>query len=144
MNIGEFIKAASLPECILPTTFGDAELRAELRDSMRFVRSEADRRAVEVSRMHLIGYRCADKKSGGSVSSPVACMRSTRALLGGVRAYPQAGAVHRVCLRLRRRPSPSEPMVDLFPIAPLPEERREPGSGRPLPSQRVLIMIDIH
>lgn len=56
-NVMDFLKEMSLPFCLLPACLSDAELKAEFRDSLRYARSENERRAVEMTRVHLVGPR---------------------------------------------------------------------------------------
>lgn len=65
----EFLKNATLPPCLLPWGFSDAELRNEFRERLRFVRSDGDRQAVEISRINLVKYRCAPPLLSGCWSS---------------------------------------------------------------------------
>lgn len=57
LNVMDLLKDAKLPICLASTHVTDADLRAELRDSLRYVRSDAERKAVEISRILFVGPR---------------------------------------------------------------------------------------
>lgn len=58
INVMDLLRDATLPLCLAPPSLSDAELRSELRDGLRYIRSDSERRAVEISRIHLVGARC--------------------------------------------------------------------------------------
>lgn len=57
INVLDLIRDAALPLCLVPAALSDSELRSELRDGLRYIRSDAERRAVEISRIDLIEAR---------------------------------------------------------------------------------------
>lgn len=59
VNLPDILQEIQLPRCLLPFELGEADLRAELRDCVRAARSDADRQAVEVSRIHYTSLRYA-------------------------------------------------------------------------------------
>lgn len=58
VNLPDIFKEIKLPRCLLPLELSEADLRAELRDSIRAARSDLDRAAVEVARIHYTSIRC--------------------------------------------------------------------------------------
>lgn len=57
INVMDLLRDATLPMCLAPSSLSDVELRSELRDGLRYIRSDSERKAVEVSRIHLVGMR---------------------------------------------------------------------------------------
>lgn len=58
INVMDLLRDATLPLCLSPASLSDADLRSELRDGLRYIRSDSERKAVEISRIHLVGCRC--------------------------------------------------------------------------------------
>lgn len=57
INVMDLMRDATLPLCLAPPSLSDSDLRSELRDGLRYIRSDSERKAVEVSRIHLVGAR---------------------------------------------------------------------------------------
>lgn len=57
VNLTDMLKEMRLPRCLAPLTLNEAEMRAELRDSLRAARSDNERLAVEVSRIQYTAFR---------------------------------------------------------------------------------------
>lgn len=57
INVMDLLRDATLPLCLAPPNLSDVEMRSELRDGLRYIRSEGERKAVEVSRIHFVGTR---------------------------------------------------------------------------------------
>lgn len=57
VNLTDMLTEMRLPRCLLPLTLNDAEIRAELRDSLRSARSDNERLAVEISRIQYTSLR---------------------------------------------------------------------------------------
>lgn len=56
-NLTDMLTEMRLPRCLAPLTLSEAEVRAELRDSLRAARSDSERLAVEISRIHYTAFR---------------------------------------------------------------------------------------
>lgn len=57
VNLPDLFREIKLPRCLLPLELGESDVRAELRDGIRAVRSDLDRHAVEVARIHYTQFR---------------------------------------------------------------------------------------
>lgn len=57
VNLTDMLTEMRLPRCLAPLVLNDAEIRAELRDSLRSARSDNERIAVEVSRIQYTALR---------------------------------------------------------------------------------------
>lgn len=58
VNLTDMLIEMRLSPYLMPLVLSEAEIRAELRDSLRAARTDNDRMAVEISRLHYTSIRC--------------------------------------------------------------------------------------
>lgn len=57
VHLPDMYREIQLPKCLAPLELNEADLRAELRDSLRAARSDLERQAVEVARIQCTALR---------------------------------------------------------------------------------------
>lgn len=57
VHLPDMYRELQLPKCLLPLELSEADLRAELRDSLRASRSDAERQVVEIARIQYTALR---------------------------------------------------------------------------------------